>query len=203
VISGACCAFLQACGGGGDATEQALDGNHAPTISGTSTAQANAGAAYTFTPQAADSDGDALTFSITNKPAWATFSATTGQLSGTAQAGVAANITISVSDGKATASLAPFTVTVGATASSGSATVSWLPPTTHNDGTALGDLAGYKIRYGVSQGSYDSVISVDNPGLSTYVIDNLTTGTYYFVVTAYDSAGNESDFSNVASKTIS
>ena len=77
--------------------------NRAPTISGAPGTTANAGTAYTFTPSASDADGDALTFSIQNKPSWATFSTSTGRLSGTpaaSDAGTTSSIVISVSDGK-------------------------------------------------------------------------------------------------------
>src|SRR5262249_17331443 len=70
---------------------------------------------YSFTPTASDPDGDALTFAIANKPDWASFDTSTGQLSGTpvaASAGTFANIQISVSDGQATASLATFSIDV-------------------------------------------------------------------------------------------
>ncbi len=36
-----------------------------------------------FTPSANDADGDTLTFTISNRPSWATFNGTTGRLSGT------------------------------------------------------------------------------------------------------------------------
>src|SRR5262245_29642399 len=57
------------------------------------------------------------------------------------------------------------------------------------------DLAGYRIRYGVAPSTPTQMIDV---GLVTsYSIMNLTAGTtYYFVVTAYDQAGNESLRSN-------
>ncbi|HKB07864.1 MAG TPA: fibronectin type III domain-containing protein, partial [Candidatus Polarisedimenticolia bacterium] len=57
------------------------------------------------------------------------------------------------------------------------------------------DLAGYRIRYGVAPSTPTQMIDV---GLVTsYSIMNLTAGTtYYFVVTAYDQAGNESQRSN-------
>ena len=38
---------------------------------------------YEFVPDAADADEDVLTFAIENRPDWATFSPTTGRLSGT------------------------------------------------------------------------------------------------------------------------
>jgi len=43
---------------------------------------------------------------------------------------------------------------------------------------------------------------VNNPGIASYVIDSLLPGTYYFVVTATDTSGNESVYSNEASKSI-
>lgn len=89
--------------------------NHSPVISGTPTASGTAGAWYAFTPNASDPDGDQLTFSISNKPAWATFSAVTGMLSGTpgpGDAGTYSNIQISVSDGVLATTLPVFSITV-------------------------------------------------------------------------------------------
>jgi hypothetical protein len=57
--------------------------NRAPSISGTPPTTATVGRAYSFTPTASDPDGQVLKFSINWKPAWASFSKTTGRLSGT------------------------------------------------------------------------------------------------------------------------
>jgi hypothetical protein len=162
------------------------------------------GSAYAFTPTAADADGDTLAFSIANAPPWAAFDPATGQLSGTPGAGnvgTTSGIVISVSDGQATTALAAFNLTVQAVAT-GSATLSWLPPTTNSDGTPLTDLAGYKVYWGTQQGTYTNSVTLNNPGLTSYVVDNLVAGTYFFVATAVSSTGAESTFSNVASKTI-
>jgi hypothetical protein len=175
-----------------------------PTISGTPAASVTAGLPYAFTPTASDPNNLPLTFSVTNKPAWASFSSSTGALTGTPAAtdvGTFANVSISVSDGSATTSLAPFTITVQPP-TLGSATLSWVPPTLRIDGTPLTNLAGYHIYYGTTAGSYTSVISVANPGLTSYVITSLPPGTYYFAATAYDSSGMESAYSTPASKTI-
>jgi hypothetical protein len=112
--------------------------NHAPTISGTPAASVIAGSGYAFAPAASDQDGDTLTFSIQNKPTWATFSTSTGKLSGTpssSQIGAYSNIVIAVSDGKVTTSLTAFTITVTA-ASSGAPTISGTPGTTVTAGSA-------------------------------------------------------------------
>ena len=64
-------------------TVRAPTGNRPPTISGAPATTATQGAAYTFTPTASDPDGNALTFTIANRPTWATFNVTTGALQGT------------------------------------------------------------------------------------------------------------------------
>ena len=68
---------------------------------------------------------------------------------------------------------------------------------------SLSNLSGYRIYYGTSQGNYSNTTSVTNPGLTSYVIENLAGGTWYFVMTAVDGAGLESARTNPVSKTIS
>lgn len=85
----------------------------------------------------------------------------------------------------------------------GTATLSWLPPTENTDGSALTNLAGYNIYYGTEAGNYTEVITIDNPGIAEYIVENLPSGnTYYFVITAFDADGNESEYSPTGSKTI-
>jgi hypothetical protein len=178
--------------------------NRAPTISGAPLLSINVLTAYSFQPSASDADGNTLTFSIQNRPAWATFNTATGRLSGTpALTDVATfnNIIISVTEGTASASLPAFSLAVVQTAT-GSATVSWTAPTTNTDGSALTNLASYRIRYGRVSTSLDQLASVSNPGLTSYTVENLSQGTWYFGVIAVNSAGSESGVSNVASKTI-
>jgi hypothetical protein len=178
--------------------------NRAPTISGTPPTTVKAGQDYVFQPTASDPDGDALTFSIGNKPAWVTFSPVDGRLSGqpgTADVGSYAGIVVRVSDGTETVSLPGFTINVEQSAT-GTATISWSPPTERTDGTPLTDLAGYRVHYGKSATDLSTVITVDNSGITSYVIEGLTPGTWYFATTAFDDQGMESDFSNVASKAI-
>ncbi len=177
--------------------------NQAPTISGTPPTSAMPGTLYRFQPTASDANGDPLTFSIVHKPAWATFSTSTGGLQGTpsaADVGTTSGIVIAVSDGKASAALPTFNVTVQATAT-GSATLSWQPPTANSDGSPLTDLAGYRVYWGTTQGSYPNVVPV-SAGLATYVVSNLLPGKYFFVTTAINKGGAESQLSNVVSKTI-
>jgi hypothetical protein len=176
----------------------------APRISGTPATTVNAGTAYSFQPTATDPNGDTLTFSIQNAPSWATFSASTGRLSGTpasANAGTYSNIIISVSDGTNRVSLPAFTITV-AQATTGSATLSWTPPTQNTDGSTLTNLTGYRVVYGRSSTTLDQLVQITNAGASAYTITGLSSGTWYFAVKAYNAAGTESNVSNVGSKTI-
>lgn len=178
--------------------------NRAPTISGSPAASVSAGQAYSFRPVAADADGDALGFSIQNRPAWATFNTSTGQLLGaptSAQVGTYSNIVISVSDGRASVSLPAFSIAV-TQVSIGATTLSWTPPTQNTDGSTLTDLAGYRIHYGVSPDVLTHSIQIANPGIAAYVVENLSPGTYYFAVRAYTSRGVESDVSNLVSKIV-
>ena len=86
---------------------------------------------------------------------------------------------------------------------SGTVTLSWLPPTENNDNTQLTDLAGYKIYYGNSESSMNDTITINNPGLSTYMVENLSTNNdYYFSITTFNSKGIESVFSNVVNRTL-
>jgi hypothetical protein len=178
--------------------------NTPPTISGHASPAVNVGAAYSFTPTTADANKNTLTFSIRNKPDWANFSTTSGILSGTpaaADVGTYANIQISVSDGEARVALPAFTISVNQM-SAGNATLDWIPPTENTDGSVLTNLAGYNVHYGTSPDQLTQVIKLANPGLTSYVVDNLTTGTWYFAITSYAAGGVESSNSGVVSTTI-
>jgi len=178
--------------------------NRPPNISGTPPTSGREGQAWEFRPTATDADGDALVFSITNRPAWARFDASSGTLSGTPGSGTVgtySDIRIRVSDGQSSTSLPAFSIGVQQS-SMGSATLSWQAPTQRSDGTALTNLAGFRIRYGTVPGSYPNQVQIANPGVTTYLIGNLPPGTYYFVAVAYDTNGLESNLSGIVSKTI-
>jgi hypothetical protein len=177
----------------------------APTISGApGTSVVAVSTPFSFQPTASDPAGRKLTFSVNAKPSWTSFDSTTGRLYGTPGAvnvGTTSNIVITANDGTASASLKAFSLTVTQTGN-GSATLSWLPPTTNTNGTVLTNLAGYQIKYGTNSGALSQTIQVANPGLTTYVISNLSPGTYYFGTLAYTSTGTQSKLSSLVSKTI-
>lgn len=87
-------------------------------------------------------------------------------------------------------------------AASSSVTLNWNSPSTRIDGSVMTteEVAGYKIHYGSSSGNYSTVIDVGN--VTSYTVDALTAGTYYFSVTAYDLNGNESPGSTEISGAI-
>ncbi len=179
--------------------------NAAPSISGSPTKTSIAGNAYTFAPVAADPEGNRLSFTINNKPAWASFNTATGVLSGTpslADIGTYKNIVIAVTDGKVQAALPAFSIDTLAGAT-GSTTLSWNAPTQNIDGSVLTNLGGYKIYYGTSATSMTRVVDVNNPSLTRYVVENLAPSTWYFSMTTVTSTGQESRPSSVISITVS
>jgi hypothetical protein len=187
--------FIGCSGSGGGGGTLA---NLPPRIAGTPLLAVLYGEPYSFTPLASDPDGDALSFDIQNKPAWADFDTATGKLSGIplfADTGMYSNISITVSDGQATASTPQFSIEVLQT-QLGSATLTWTAPTQYADGSALTDLSAVKIYFGDRQGYYPNQILIDNPSITTYVVEYLELKTYYFVTTALNSQGVESLASN-------
>jgi len=108
--------FLYSCGGGGGggSDQLQLDINYPPTISGT-ISDIRVGETFSFTPTTFDSNGDTLTFSISEKPDWLSFDLSTGSLNGTApeeSLGSSYTFTITVTDGENQASLGPLSFSV-------------------------------------------------------------------------------------------
>jgi Fibronectin type III domain len=89
-----------------------------------------------------------------------------------------------------------------ATTSSNAVTLNWTAPTENTNGTPLTNLSGYDIHYGTASGDYTQKIPVSNAGIATYVVDDLTPGTYYFAVSAVNSQGTESPISPEVSATV-
>jgi hypothetical protein len=178
--------------------------NGSPTISGQPVTALNAGATYMFLPTASTANGAMPTFAIQNKPSWAIFNTSTGELAGTpgtSEIGSYNGILISVSDGVATAALPAFSISV-TQYSTGSVSLSWIPPTTNTNGTLLTNLAGYKIYYGTSSSSLNQSVQITNPGIASYVIGNLSPATWYFSLVSYNTANIESPFSQIVSTKI-
>ena len=191
----------------------------AVALTGTPAASVTVGNSYDFVPVVTQGSGTIL-FSIQGQPAWTSFDSTTGTLSGTpvsADVGLSGPITITASNGSSTASIGPFGIEVNAVeeapppspppsppppVTTGSATLSWTPPAANEDGSLLTNLAGYHVHYGTSSAALTQTIDVPDATAASYVVQGLSAGTYYFAVSAYNTLGLESPFSNIASKTL-
>jgi Putative Ig domain len=184
-------------------TAAAAPANTAPTITGTPSQSATVGAAFSFVPVGKDANGDALAYSIVNKPSWASFSTATGAISGTpTAAGTFANIVISVSDGKAKTALPAFTLTVAAPVKKSAVTLSWKAPTSNEDFSNLTDLAGYRVMYGTSADKMTNKLEVPGATMTSVRLEELVSGTYFFAVKAYRKDGVESNLTETVWKTL-
>lgn len=171
--------LLAGCSGGSNSSAPPTPSNRPPAISGTPVTSVTVGEEYLFLPTASDADGDPLTFAIERKPAWAEFDQATGRLSatpGAADIGSYTAIVISVSDGQASSSLAPFDVAVqsaGEPPSSGSCSDlnREIPdPCTHFGYDIFGAHAiDLEIPAGFHDGDY-AITAIGTPG-DPYVVD--------------------------------
>jgi Putative Ig domain len=184
--------------------------NHAPRIYGRAPWSSTVGQMYRFQPTATDADGDKVSFTIANKPVWASFDSRTGLLSGTPnakQVGHYKDIEIAATDGDEVSPLSTFSIKVQAAAGTTNTTspnvaLDWMPPTENVNGSALTNLKGYTLHYGQQSKAYTHTIKIDNPSVLNYVIEGLQKGTYFFAVTAFNTKGAESEYSTELTKTV-
>ena len=143
---------------------------------------------------------------------WVSITPAVGSITTSAQVGVAVNaaglsagtysatVTVTVYKGgnvtiPVTLTVAPSTTTSSSTTTTSTTTASltWSPSTDTS-------VVGYKVYMGTTAGVYGPPITVGN--VTSYVLSNLGVGTYYFVVTDYNSNGTESLPSNEVTKSI-
>ena len=75
-------------------------------------------------------------------------------------------------------------------AATGTVTVSWTAPTTNTDGSPMGAITGYYIYYGPSPAAMtQTILLTDNPSATSYVVQHLRPGTYYFSIAASTASG--------------
>ncbi|TFH46480.1 MAG: hypothetical protein E4H01_09890, partial [Lysobacterales bacterium] len=116
-------------------------------------------------------------------------------LSGLAAGTYNAIITVTASGSTNSPQQIPVSLTLSVTAA-GTANLTW------NTSTES-DLTGYKVYRATASGTYGAPLATLPKTTTTYTATELQTGTtYFFVITAYDSSGNESTFSNEVSKSI-
>ena len=151
----------------------------------------------------ANTGSGTLTWTASDNANWLTLSPSSGTNTATVSAsvnlsGLAAgtyNATVTLAATGATTKTVPVTLTLTASSAS-SATLLW-------SANADTDLAGYKVYRSTASGTYGAAVATLGQTVTSYVSSGLQTGTtYFFVITAYDSAGNESPFSNEVSKSI-
>lgn len=71
--------------------------------------------------------------------------------------------------------------------------LSWGRPNYRVSGASLTNLAGYRIYRGTSSGNYNRVLNV-GANVTSYRVDSLEPGTYFFSIKAVDQDGVESAF---------
>jgi hypothetical protein len=164
--------------------------------------------AFTATQGAANPPAQTITLNSTeswtasDNASWLSLTPTSGPKNGVITASINTTnakpgnnlATITVTSGGVTKT-ATISLTLNAPASS-SATLTW-------GANKETDLAGYKVYRATASGSYGAPIATLPGSVTTYQATGLEFGkTYFFVVTAYDIAGNESGYSNEVSKSI-
>jgi hypothetical protein len=187
--------------------------NTAPTIrlSPTSlsfTATQGAANPAAQTVNVTNTGGGTLTWTASDNASWLTLNTTSGttttetdpitvsiNTSGMSAGTYNATITITAGGAANTPQTVPVTLTLNPPATS-SATLTW-------NANTESDLAGYKVYRATAPGAYGAPIATLQGNVTNYVATGLQVGTtYYFVVTAYDTAGNESAYSNEVSKSV-
>ncbi|MBS0579414.1 MAG: putative Ig domain-containing protein [Proteobacteria bacterium] len=174
------------------------------TISGTPASSVAAGSAYSFTPTTSGSGGRTLSFSIVQKPSWASFSSTTGQLSGTptsANVGSYPSIEIMVNNGLSVALLKTFAIQVtssGTTSSASTVTISGTPPSSvtatskYSFQPTAKDSAGKALSYSVKNAPSWASFSIAS-GLLSGTPTTAQVGTYSgILITASDGTASSS-----------
>ena len=147
--------------------------------------------------------GGTLSWTASDNVSWLAVSPASGSNSNTLTAsvnttGLATGThtgTITVSAAGVSSKTVVVTLTVNAPATS-SADLTW-------NANTESDLAGYKVYRATASGAYGAPVATLTGNVTNYVATGLQVGTtYFFVVTAYDTAGNESSISNEVSKSI-
>ena len=145
-----------------------------------------------------------LTWTVTDNANWLTATQSGNSvvasinITGLAAGNYSGVITVSASGAANTPQTVPVTLTVAAAPqpTTGSVTLSW-------SANSESDLAGYKVYRATNSGGYGAPIATLTAGTTQYVSSGLAKGfTYFFVITAYDQAGNESPYSSETSKSV-
>jgi hypothetical protein len=152
------------------------------------------------------------TWTASDSASWVAVSPVVGSIAGSAQVAVnvdiarlpagtySATVTVTVYKGGSVSVPVMLTVTPSTTPSLSSSTISAATATLTWDSSTDTNVAGYNVYMGTTSGVYGPPIHVGT--VTSYSVSNLAVGTYYFVVTDYDTGGLESLPSNEVSKSI-
>lgn len=155
-----------------------------------------------------NSGGGTLSWTLSDNATWLQLNTSSGTTtaetdtisanvttSGLAAGTYNAIITVTASGATNTPRQIPVSFTLSASVA-GTATLAW-------NASTESDLEGYKVYRGTGSGAYGAPLSTLPKTATSYTATGLQNGTtYFFVITAYDNAGNESAFSNEVSKSI-
>lgn len=123
--------ILAGCGGGSDAEITiVVTPASGVEISGTPNESVTENTLYSFTPNVSAAGVGTVNFSISNKPSWAAFNNSDGELTGTpvnSDIGLYSNITITATDDIESSSIGPFSITVNAASSPTAIVISGTP----------------------------------------------------------------------------
>ncbi len=155
-----------------------------------------------------NSGGGTLTWSVTDNQAWLSVSPASGTATTETD-----SITVSINTKDLVANTFTASVTITATGAANTpqtipVTLTLNPPATssatlHWDPNSEQDLAFYRVYMSNTSGVYGGAIATIPAGTVTYQVTNLpVTNTYWFTVTAVNTQGNESTYSNEVSKSI-
>ncbi len=152
---------------------EVVNTNDAPIISGSPATSVNEDSGYSFTPTVNDVDvGDSKTFTITNKPVWASFESTTGKLSGTpdnSHVGTTTGIVITVKDGSnAEDSVGPFNIEVINTNDA--------PVVTSTAVTSVNEDSGYSYTFTAEDVDASDSLTLSAPSIPTWLTFDPATG---------------------------
>lgn len=161
--------------------------NAVPAISGEPDNSVLEGQFYIFTPTASDTDNDVLSFTITDLPAWAEFDTGTGAVYGTPSnqdVGSYDNITITVSDSSASASMSGFNIEVLAA------------PIAKPDNPMLDQITGYSISLGTSRENLSLKMTLGTGPEVSGRRRLQSSDTYFLSIVTHDGDGNNAFLSN-------
>ena len=84
----------------------------------------------------------------------------------------------------------------------GATALSWTPPVETEANEPLTNLAGYNIHCWGDSGRYSNTIRIEDPSVTRYVVEGLSSGSYQCAVSAFTEDGFESALSNVVTRSV-